>query len=213
MYTIECSVGRAHKLMQRLKEALNGSGGFSNTRLSRMMLRHRGGGDAVLPVEVPASASTTRLYDRMMERAETEIARRDRARLLDHGYRKIKEAIFSANQLHGISALLSEQAHVKSRISNLNNLISDVENAPAKALSVDEVSHADIDDHKATAEESEGGSVTLPVLLYNVDDLRSERQMLRRQAAEIDDNIRRLNANTEISVEVPDEVAEELGLL
>lgn len=203
------SLGKAHKLLQALKEALKAS----SSRTRRFFSidpepSHRGAIEVEFPVRGLSDAEVVAGIQRQIENARKSL---ERHLALEEDAGRLKEAIFAANQTSGVSERMTRQTFLNKRISILQALLSQIENAEVNAVSAERVTEELIHGLReaANAEQSE---ISLTVTLSDPEKLREQICQDRQEVNRLDEEIRALNATTTVQVELHEVTRELLGL-
>lgn len=214
------SLGRAHKLYQRLREHLNtlqrGTGRARRPRRGMDYLYHDlpGGVTGVVRLDVPiqgvGSEEIKENIDRKVQAAKGEF--REFEAILTDSY-ALKEAIFSKNQESGVSNLLSRQEVLTILLGHYEEALREIATAGVGLIESAAVSKTLIEEQRQARKEKESEAFQLEVLVLSQKELEDKARKIRLELNEIDEEIRQKNALEQIEIELKDETRKILGIL
>jgi hypothetical protein len=207
------SLGKAHKILQELslpekRRQLRRRRMYHSEEseqlavqagVVRLALPPRGVSDEAVAEEVRVRIDSSRkAVDDHLSLAE------DRAR--------IKEALFAANVHSGVSARLARQALLAGEVAILESGISALAQAPVGTVGRGEITSDLVRELRAAPASDREQAVSISVRLHDVADLQLRLRAAREELHQLDEEIRVLNAQTMIEVELRPATLRLLGL-
>jgi hypothetical protein len=210
---VTMSLGKAHKHAETLRAAITGGDGGSRRRLSYFRDEAPVAGAGVAKI---GPAQATQHVDDVVAALEEQIGalrqsfirrltlRRDAATL--------KEMIFAANQRSSASASLTELTVIGQEIADLEKLETQVREAGADRLFPKSVTATAVDRWQGAVKATEGKEQGVPFFAMAPEEIAERLRQLRIQRNQVDDELRKRNAMTEITWECSADTAALLGL-
>lgn len=209
------SLGRAVQLRDELRRQLRE--GRRPTRRSLALLSPSSSAGDLTILSVPRSAlvgeAVGDVCRRLLDAAEERRSRFEAHLALIEDQHRLREAIFAANQSHGVSRAMSERDGLDALISELQEALRQVEEDSLSSIPSDSLTEDFIAKRRADAESGdEGGGGVFKIRVAEPQDLRRRMREARRRRNQLDEEVRRLNAVTDVEVALHPATAEALGL-
>jgi hypothetical protein len=215
MPTISVSLGKAHKLLEQLKGAQSGPALRRGRRrfFEDDVPATTTGVVAIHLTSVAAAAEPAQVLGALQRQAAQAVFGFEERLTLQRDALEIKEAVFAANQASGASRTMLELSLAKAELAALTGARDAVVHAGVDVVPVAGLTEDLVARLRLACEKPDARDVTLTVAIFDVPYLETRLRSLRVEINRLDDELRRLNGSTTVSVALSDGGAALLGLL
>ena len=163
---------------------------------------------AITAVDVSLANLTPRVADEIQ--AMVNVYRQQLQDCLDieADFFKLKEAIFSQNQITGISQRLSQMEYLTSKVGLYDDLINEKKRSKTVTLIPSDIDYDLLRDNLS----HQDGSGKLHIQVFDVNALQVERQEAIKQITQTEDEVATINNQTIINIEFSSASRKLLGL-